>query len=132
MPLRWELPKRGMCQDTLALAVVTFTVKDSVSGTPVAGAYVSLICNFAGGGTIPYDGYSDANGVVSIDVNGNVPVLYWSVEKSGYKKAGGSGAPPSTVNLEPITPPPPPPSPNIGSLLLLGAIILGFIYFTKK
>jgi hypothetical protein len=87
------------------LAVVTFTVKDSVTGSPVSGAYALLICTFAGGGTVPYDGYSDANGVVSIDVNGNLPVLYWSVEKSGYKKAEGSGAPPSTVNLEPVTPP---------------------------
>jgi hypothetical protein len=88
------------------MTVITFTVKDSITGTSVADAYVHLVCNFAGGGTIPYDGHSDANGVVSIDINRNTPVLYWSVEKSGYQKASGSGTPPSIVNLEPTTSPP--------------------------
>jgi hypothetical protein len=87
------------------LSVVTFTVKDSVTKTPIPSAYALLTCTFPGGGTIPFDGHSDANGVVEIDVNGFVPVLYWSVEKSDYQKASGSGTPPSTVYLEPITPP---------------------------
>jgi hypothetical protein len=89
------------------MTVVTFTVKDSVTGAPIAGAYAYLVCTFAGGGTIPYNGYSDSNGVVSIDIDGNVPVIGWSVSKSGYQTATGSGTPPSIVNLVPTVPPPP-------------------------
>jgi len=87
------------------LAVVTFTVKDSVSRAPVAGAYALLSCVIPGVGIVPFDGYSNTNGVVSIDIDDATSVASWSVTKSGYRDAGGTGTPPATVNLEPVAPP---------------------------
>jgi hypothetical protein len=87
------------------LAVVTFTVKDSVTGSPVAGAYALLSCTVPGVGIVPFDGHSSTNGVVSININDATSVASWSVTKSGYRDVGGTGTPPATVYLEPVTPP---------------------------
>jgi len=97
--------------------VIKFTVKDSVTSMPIAGAYVRLTCQSAGNGTIPFEGYSDSNGLVAIDVSDNIPVLYWLVQKPNYVDASGEGTPPSIVLMDPAevtippAPAPPPPAP---------------------
>jgi hypothetical protein len=109
------------------MTVVTFTVKDANTQAPIAGAYCMLACTFSGGGTVPFDGYSDSNGVVSIDIDGFAPVVAWSVTASGYEPASGSGQPPATVLLTSTTPPPPPPVENLAVIILPALVGAGTV-----
>ena len=85
----------------------TFTVLDIDTHQPIQGADVLLICDFPGGGTIPYEGWTDVSGVAQIDTHGFV-ARQWSVSKEGYFTASGtvSGVT-MTVYLEQEVIPPP-------------------------
>jgi hypothetical protein len=74
-----------------------FIVKDAETNQPVEGALCRLVCQFPPGGTIPYEGHTNIDGVCEIDTQG-MTALYWSVEKAGYEKAGGE-KPGQTINV---------------------------------
>lgn len=85
--------------------MVTFTVKDSVTKSPIADAYALLSCIVPSEGIVAFHGYTDNNGFVSIDIKNATSIASWSVTKNGYADAGGTGNPPSTVYLQPSSPP---------------------------
>lgn len=84
------------------MAIYTTQVVDAKTGAPVPGAYVLLSCVFPGGGTVPWDGYSDSNGVVTIDTGSTGPVVSWDVTAAGYVEQYANGSLPSMISLVPV------------------------------
>jgi hypothetical protein len=66
----------------------------------LSGADVLLIATFPAGGTVPWEGYTDANGNITLSVPiDQLPIISWSVTLSGYVTQSGSGSPPSIVTM---------------------------------
>ncbi len=103
-----------LCHSLLAFAGVVpplavvgpFRVVNAVTGVPVAGAYIMVYAALPGGGTIPWDGYTDSNGYANVDIGGSGSVLGWSVSATGYYAKSGQGYPPAVIQLYPIGPHP--------------------------
>jgi len=65
-----------------------------------------LICNFPGGGTVPWDGYTNSEGYATIDTGATGAAVMWSATASGYISREGTSSPPSVIELQPEGVPP--------------------------
>ena len=86
--------------------IYTIRVIDAQTKAPIGGAYLMLICNFPGGGTVPWDGYTNSEGYATIDTGATGAAVMWSATASGYISREGTSSPPSVIELQPEGVPP--------------------------
>lgn len=99
-------------------------------GQPVPEAYMRLTCYVAELGYVPYDGYSKADGLVTIGYDGNIE--WWIVEKHYFIDADGTGNPPEPIVLKGVSEDGgdagngvvPPEQSNVSIVLIVLAVIV--------